>query len=66
MIRKIALTAAAAGLAVAPLAASLAREATPIEGQNELGGESTLYFLGGIAVIALAVIFLPEDRPASP
>lgn len=66
MFRKTILAAAAVGLAVAPVGASLAREAAPIEGKNTLGGESTVFFLAGIAVIALAVIFLPEDQPASP
>lgn len=66
MIRKFALAAAAAGLAAAPLGASLAREAAPVSGGNELAGQSTLFFLAGIAAIALAVVFLPEDPPASP
>lgn len=66
MIRKIALTGAAVGLAAAPLGASFAREAAPVEGENGLGGQSTLFFLAGIAVVALAVVLLPEDQPASP
>lgn len=66
MFRKTILTAAAVGLVVAPVGASLAREAAPIEGGNALAGESTVFFLAGIAVIALAVVFLPEDKPASP
>jgi hypothetical protein len=66
MIRKFVHAAAVAGLVATPVAASLAREAAPVAGENELGGESTLYFLAGIAVIALAVVFLPEDQPASP
>lgn len=66
MIRKIALAVAAAGLAVAPVGASLAREAAPVVDENELAGQGTPFFLAGIAIIALAVVFLPEDRPASP
>lgn len=66
MTRKTALLAAAAGLATAPFGASLAREAAPVSGENTLAGQSTLFFLAGIAVIALAVVFLPEDQPASP
>lgn len=66
MTRKIALLAAAAGLAAAPVGASLAREAAPVSGENALAGQSTLFFLAGIAVIALAVVLLPEDQPASP
>lgn len=66
MARTIALATAAAGLAAAPLGATLAREAAPVSGENGLAGQSTLFFLAGIAVIALAVVFLPEDQPASP
>ena len=66
MTRKISLVVAAAGLAVAPVGASLARESAPVAGENELAGQGTLFFLGGIALIALAIVLLPEDRPASP
>lgn len=66
MIRKFALGAAAAGLAMAPAATSLAREAAPVADANELAGQSTMFFLAGIAIVALAVVLLPEDQPASP
>lgn len=66
MTRKIALAIAAVALASAPVGASLARETAPVAGENEMAGQGTLFFLAGIALIALAVIFLPEDRPASP
>lgn len=66
MVRKFSLVAAAAGLVIAPVGASVAREAAPVSGENRLAGQSTLFFLAGIAVIALAVVFLPEDKPASP
>lgn len=66
MIRKIALACATAGLAAAPLGATLAREAAPVAGENELAGQGTVFFLAGIAIIALAVVLLPEDQPASP
>ena len=66
MTRKIALLAAAAGLAAAPVGASLARDAAPVADENELAGQSTVFFLAGISIIALAVVFLPEDQPASP
>lgn len=65
MSRKIALATAAAGLAIAPIGA-MAREAAPVQGENRLAGQGTLFFLGGIALIALAVVLLPEDRPVSP
>ena len=66
MIRKIAFSAAALGLAAAPWGATLAREAAPVSGENGLQGQGTVFFLAGIAIIALAVVLLPEDRPASP
>lgn len=66
LTRKIVLFCAAAALATAPFGASLAREAAPVSGENELAGQSTVFFLAGIAIIALAVVFLPEDQPASP
>jgi hypothetical protein len=60
-------TAAAIGLVAAPIAATAAdRAAAPISGESALKGQGTLFFLAGIAVIALAVAFLPEDEPASP
>lgn len=66
MLRKIALAAAAAGLSIAPLGATFARESAPVSGENELAGQGTIFFLAGIAIIALAVVLLPEDQPASP
>lgn len=67
MVRKIALAAGAAGLAITPIAASaVTREAAPVAGENGLAGQGTMFFLAGIAVVALAVVLLPEDQPASP
>lgn len=67
MIRKTALAAAAIGLAAAPFAASaVVRSAAPVAGESELAGQGTLFFLGGIAFVALAVLLLPQDKPASP
>lgn len=66
MVRKIFLAAAAVGLAAAPVGASLARETAPVEGESRLAGQSTMFFLAGIAITALAVVFLPEDQPTSP
>lgn len=61
------LAAGAAALVATPIAASaVAREAAPVEGEAGLSGQGTLFFLAGIAVIALAVVFLPEDQPQSP
>lgn len=65
-IRPVAMVAAAA-LAATPIAAeALTRDAAPIAGEQGLAGQGTLFFLGGIALIALAIVLLPEDEPASP
>lgn len=67
MIRKFAFAAALAGTLSAPFAAAaVTREAAPVSGQNTLAGQGTLFFLAGIAFVALAVVLLPEDEPASP
>ena len=66
MFRKIAFLAAGAGMVFAPLGIASAREAAPVAHEGKLGGQSTTFFLAGIAAIALAVVFLPEDQPASP
>lgn len=66
MTRRIALGAATAALVAAPVGGSLAREAAPVRGQNQLVGQETAFFLAGIAIIALAIVLLPEDQPASP
>lgn len=57
----------AAALAAAPIAAApVTREAAPIAQEQGLAGQGTLFFLAGIALLALAVVLLPEDQPASP
>lgn len=67
MVRKFALAAALLGLVSAPIAASaVARETAPVSDENSLSGQGTVFFLAGIAIVALAVVFLPEDQPASP
>lgn len=66
MFRTFAYAAAATGIALAPIGATLAREAAPVSGENQLAGQGTIFFLAGIALVALAVVFLPEDQPASP
>ena len=59
--------AAALGLATTPIAAAaVSRENAPVDRENGLGGQGTLFMLGVIAVVALAVVLLPEDEPASP
>ena len=67
MVRRFALAAALVGTLGAPIAASaVTREAAPIAGENGLAGQGTRFFLAGIAFVALAVVLLPEDQPASP
>lgn len=67
MTAKLIVATSALGLAVAPIAANATqRSAAPVEGENGLQGQGTLFFLAGIAAIALAIVLLPEDQPASP
>lgn len=67
MVRKFALAATLLGMVSAPIAAAaVTREAAPVSDENGLAGQGTLFFLAGIAVVALAVVLLPEDQPASP
>ena len=64
---RIALVAAALATAAAPIAAgAVSRPAAPVRGGSEMGGQGTIFFLAGIAFVALAVLLLPEDQPASP
>lgn len=58
---------AAASVAIAPVAATAAsRAAAPVERENGISGSGNLFFLAAIAVVAAAVVLLPEDQPASP
>lgn len=67
MVRKFGLATAMFGVLGAPIAASaVTREAAPVSDENGLAGQGTLFFLAGIAIVALAVVLLPEDQPASP
>lgn len=67
MVRRLISAAALLGMVCAPIAASaVTREAAPVSGENGLSGQGTVFFLAGIAFVALAVAFLPEDQPASP
>lgn len=67
MIRRLVSATALFGLVSAPIAASaVTREAAPVSDDNGLAGQGTLFFLAGIAIVALAVVLLPEDQPASP
>lgn len=67
MILRFALAAAMLATAAVPIAASaVTRPAAPTTDENALSGQGTLFFLAGIAIVALAVVLLPEDQPASP
>lgn len=67
MFRRTALlTASAAMVLGATSVAAATRQHAPVDGSNALAGQGTVFFLAGIAVIALAVVLLPEDQPASP
>ncbi|WP_133364823.1 hypothetical protein [Qipengyuania sediminis] len=66
-VRSLLTGAAAAALAATPIAAEgLVRQSAPVDGEQALAGQGTLFFLAGMALIALAVVLLPEDQPASP
>lgn len=61
-------TAAALGLAMAPVAAAGASRASqPISESSELASGANILFLAGIAVVAAAIVLLPQedDEPVS-
>lgn len=71
MVRKLLIAGAAASLIAGPLAAQQgianARQSAPVEGESELGGNSPLIYLIGVAVVAASIVFLSEnDDPVSP
>lgn len=60
-LRNIALTAAALGLATAPVAAESFREAAPVSKASELEGQSDLYLVLGAAAIIAGIIIIASD-----
>lgn len=66
-LRNIALTAAALGMATAPVAAESLRDAAPVSKTSELEGNSDLFLvLGAVAVIAGVIIIASgDDEPIS-
>ena len=67
MLKSLIVAPAAIGLVVAPITANATQRATaPVADENGLSGQGTIFFLAGIAAIALAVVLLPEDQPSSP
>jgi hypothetical protein len=67
-LRNIALTAAALGLAAAPVAAETYRAAAPVEASSELAGQSDLFLILGAAALIGGIIVLATDDedPVSP
>ncbi len=72
LLKKVAISLAATSLVAAPVAASAAqsvRAASPVEGQNELEGETSWIVLALAAVGIIAAIVLltdGDDEPTSP
>jgi hypothetical protein len=68
MVRKLLIAGAAASLIAGPIAAQEttgnARKSAPVSDENELGGDSPLVYLIGIAAVAAAIVFLSEDDDA--
>ncbi len=71
MLRKLALAGAGMALVATPLAAEqvaaeLSRDTAPIAGESELAGQSTIFYVLGIAAVVAAVILLAEDDDDDP
>ncbi len=71
MVRKLLLAGAAASLIAGPIAAqetaSNPRQSAPVSDESELGGDSPLIYLIGVAVVVASIVFLSEnDDPVSP
>ncbi len=67
MVRKLLIAGAAAALIAGPIAAQDSRQSAPVSDESELGGNSPLIYLIGVAVVAASVVFLSEDDdPVSP
>ncbi|MHA6334401.1 hypothetical protein ACXYL9_12035 [Qipengyuania sp. CAU 1752] len=67
-LRNIALTAAALGLAAAPVAAETYRASAPVTASSELEGQSDLFIILGVAALIGGIIVLvaDDDDPVSP
>lgn len=67
-LRRLVLPIATLALVASPLGAQVVvRDTAPVSGANGIGGESSLVFIAGIAVVAAAIVFLSEDDdPVSP
>ncbi len=68
MLKNIALAAAAASLATAPVSAqqAVSQDSAPAESESTLGGSQNLLFFVGIAIVAASILLLSEnDDPVS-
>ena len=65
--RTLAIAAAALGLAAAPVAAETIRTAAPVTGQSELEGNSSVFYILGVAAIIAGIVIVAsdDDEPAS-
>lgn len=64
---KLALAAAAASFAIAPVAVAAERVSAPVEGESEIGGSGgVVAAVFGLLAIALFVAVGGDDEPVSP
>lgn len=65
--RNLAMACAALGLVAAPVAAETIRTAAPITGESELEGNSSVFYILGVAAIIAGIIIVAsdDDEPAS-
>lgn len=66
MIRNVLASLAAMTMAAAPMAAQAApqRATAPAEGESQLEGQSTLFFVLGILAVAVGIFLLIDDDDA--
>ena len=66
MIRNVLASLAAMTMAAAPVAAQAApqRATAPAEGESQLEGQSTLFFVLGILAVAVGIFLLIDDDDA--
>jgi hypothetical protein len=60
-LRSVALAAAALGLLSAPVAASVVRDAAPVEMANQVEGNSEVFYVLGVAAVIAAIVLLASD-----
>ena len=65
---KIALAAAAASFAIAPVAVAAERVSAPVEGESEIGGGNgvTVGIIFALLAVGLFVLVGGDDEPVSP